>query len=77
MSDPIARLHLDDRREGPANCDVCEKEVETLLLTIHGEFVCPTCGTPMPGFEAIANLFCSASIMTATEIAEFKKTEGS
>lgn len=75
MSDPIARLALDSRSHGPAQCEVCEEDVEEVFLTDDGSFVCPDCGTPVPGFEEVTKLLCSASVLTAVEVAAFRKTE--
>jgi len=75
MNDPIAILPLDTRAHGPANCEVCDEELEDVFLTTAGEFVCTACGAPLPGFMEVSNLFCSARILTAVEIAQFRTTE--
>lgn len=61
MAKAVAEIKLDSRAWGPAYCELCEDEIEEVVLMSDASFVCPECGTPVEGLEQTSSLFTSAA----------------
>lgn len=73
MTKPVAILPLDSRSWGPAECDVCDSDVEEVLLMSDASIVCPGCLTPVKGLEDFEMAFYSAAPATEENL---KKARG-
>ena len=61
--EPVALLSVDSRGYGPFHCDSdrCEgQDVEEVILTSDGDFICPECGELIEELQGLSSVFMSA-----------------